>query len=619
MLKSIPRIKSKYGRRLNRFQAELNYARLYIAALIATVIGISTILFYVPSNRVMLVMYYILAIGSLTCLVLSLFFEYIFKSFLGGPRTVLFHLIVLFYVIWAGVQLHLSGGTTTGFSTYVGTLIAVSAVFSLKPLHALGLSIVSLLIVFSPFHIIQHPGIHFNSQLNILLINTIVFTWCIAFLHYTTTIEIFLMRDKLESKERKAELALEGGNLGYWNWDIENERIEVDERWYSMLGYSYQDKYLSFADFFALIHPSDRPQLAEDVQEYLKSGTDSYKQFFRMNTADGQWKWIYSEGQITARAADNRPLFMHGIHQDIQDSRTQQQKLIESEARFKAYTENSPVGIFIVNNFRYTYVNPGATRITGYSEEELLGMKMTKLVHPDEFKQVMHAIHDIIRKGEMEEEYVFRIVGKGGQAHWVEIRVSRLHIQDKSFLLSVVDITARKDAENRLKEYATYDELTGVYNRRVGLTMLEQEIHQSQREGKPLSICFVDINGLKKVNDTWGHDEGDFLIQSISGVMREELRKGDLLCRLGGDEFLMVYKNCNYANAVKIWERIDEELRELNSESLKEYEISVSRGILEYNQSLHADVHEFINQADKKMYVNKRLYRKRNSLKNNSE
>ena len=133
-------------------------------------------------------------------------------------------------MVWGGVPLHLCLCTISGFSTYVGAPLAVSAVFSLGPIHALVLSIVSILIIFSPFHVVQHPGIHFSSHINILLINTIVFAWGIAFLHYLTTIEIFLTRDKLETKERKAELALEGGNLGYWNWDIEHERIEVDER-----------------------------------------------------------------------------------------------------------------------------------------------------------------------------------------------------------------------------------------------------------------------------------------------------------------------------------------------------------------------------------------------------
>ncbi len=612
LLKSVPQIKRKYGNRVYLFQSQLNYSRLTIAAAIVVLLGILSLLFLRPQDAIIRAMYYVLSAGSLLLILLSLSLDRISsRKFFTRFKTVLFHGVVLFYIVWAGNFLHVAGSSIIGFTTYTAVIIAVPAVFSLGPLHALLLSLVSLVVVFSPFHIVQHAEAHFSVQLNLLLFILIILAWGIAFLHYLTTIEIFLMRDKLQQKEHKAELALAGGNLGYWNWDIKNERIEVDERWYSMLGYTQQKTSLSFADFFALIHPEDRTQLAENIQEYLAGDSDGYTQFFRMHTADGQWKWIYAEGQITTWTPDNRPLIMHGIHQDIQNNRNQHQKLIESESRFKAYTENSPVGIFIVQKYSFSYVNPGAVRITGYSEDELYTLKLTELVHPDEYKDIMHVIHNVVRKGKIEEEYVFRILGKAGQIRWVEIRISRLNAQDSTFLLSVVDITARKDAESRLKEYATYDELTGVYNRRVGLTMLQHELYQSKREAKPLSICFVDVNGLKKVNDTWGHDEGDQLIQSVAAMMREELRKGDLLCRLGGDEFFMMYRNCNYSNAVKIWERIEENFRELNSSSDKPYEVSVSRGILEYNSARHSDVHELLNQADKKMYVNKSRYHKR--------
>ncbi|MFW6361712.1 MAG: sensor domain-containing diguanylate cyclase, partial [Spirochaetota bacterium] len=363
--------------------------------------------------------------------------------------------------------------------------------------------------------------------------------------------------------------------------------------------------------FFAMVHPSDRKQLAEAIQSHVQGSSDKYKHYFRMLTAEGTWKWVYAEGQITFRSAEEAPLFMHGIHQDIQTSRTQEQRLRESEARFKAYTENAPVGIFIVKDYRFTYVNPGAVRITGYSEDELHDMRITDLIHPDEYRQVMHGVYNILRKGIIENEYVLRVVTKEKDIRWLEIRVSRLNLRDASYLLSVVDITARKNAEVRLKEYATFDELTGVYNRRVGLTMLQHELHTARREQQPLSVCFVDVNGLKKVNDTFGHDEGDQLIQKVAETMRQQLRRGDLLCRLGGDEFLMVYRNCSCENASKIWERIEAELRQTNHSSEKPYEISVSRGILEYDESVHSDVHELLNQADKIMYIHKDQYRAR--------
>ncbi len=611
LIRKLPHIHRRYKNRLGLFQANVNYSRLQIAGSVAALVGVITLLFLQPMVEILGNTYLVLTLGSLAMVLSGALSKLLLQSSHRLFDAILFHAATLFFVIWAGVHLHFSGGGVLGFATYSAIMIAVPAIFSLSPLYALFLCVLSLLIIYSPVHIVAHPPLDFTQQENILIINTVLFAWFVAFLHYLTTVEVFLLRDTLMQKERKAELALAGGNLGYWNWDIQNETIEVDERWFSMLGYSQQNHVLSFTDFFAMIHPSDRKKLAEEIQSYMQGSTGTYKHSFRMQTADNKWKWVYAEGQITLRSAENEPLFMHGIHQDIQASRTQEQRLRESEARFKAYTENSPVGIFIVKDYRFTYVNPGAVRITGYSEEELRNMRITDLVHIDDYKQVMHFVHNILRKGKIENEYVIKVLSKVQQIRWLEIRVSRLDLQDSSYLLTVVDISARKTAEMRLKEYATYDELTGVYNRRVGLTVLQHELHQAQREKQPLSVCFVDVNGLKKVNDTFGHDEGDYLIQQVAEIMREELRRGDLLCRLGGDEFLMVYRNCCFENALKIWERIEERFTQLNGVSEKPYEISVSRGILEYDEALHSDVHEFLNHADKTMYINKDQYRAR--------
>lgn len=611
LVRRLPQIHRHYKTRLSLFQSNVNYSRLQMAAVLAVVIGLITLVFLQPPELMLKYVYVVLTAGSMLWGLLSILCTRLPRENRRILEMLLFFAATVFYVVWAAIHLHFSGGGLLGFATYSAVMIAVPAIFSLSPFYALFLCVLSTLIVFSPVHVVSHPPLAFSHQEYVLLFNTLLFAWFVAFLHYLTTVEVFLLRDTLFEKERKAELALTGGNLGYWTWDIENQRIEVDERWYSMLGYSKQSPSFSFTEFFAMVHPSDRKQLAEAIQSHVQGSSDKYKHYFRMLTAEGTWKWVYAEGQITFRSAEEAPLFMHGIHQDIQTSRTQEQRLRESEARFKAYTENAPVGIFIVKDYRFTYVNPGAVRITGYSEDELHDMRITDLIHPDEYRQVMHGVYNILRKGIIENEYVLRVVTKEKDIRWLEIRVSRLNLRDASYLLSVVDITARKNAEVRLKEYATFDELTGVYNRRVGLTMLQHELHTARREQQPLSVCFVDVNGLKKVNDTFGHDEGDQLIQKVAETMRQQLRRGDLLCRLGGDEFLMVYRNCSCENASKIWERIEAELRQTNHSSEKPYEISVSRGILEYDESVHSDVHELLNQADKIMYIHKDQYRAR--------
>jgi diguanylate cyclase (GGDEF)-like protein/PAS domain S-box-containing protein len=358
-----------------------------------------------------------------------------------------------------------------------------------------------------------------------------------------------------------------------------------------------------------MVMPQDRKQLANRVQSYLEGREPAYTHHFRMQTSDGGWRWIYAQGQVTIRDAKGRPLGMHGIHQDIQEIQDRQKQLEESEERFKAYTENAPVGIFIVKDFHFIYANPEATRLTGYSQEELGKIKLLGIIHPEDRHELVREVRTIIKRQILNSQYTYRIVGKSGDIHWVEVRVSLLERADPTFLLSVIDVTARKDAEDRLKEYATFDELTGVYNRRVGITLLEQEIHHTKRERSAFTICFVDVNGLKTVNDTWGHDEGDALIKTVVDIIQSKLRRGDILCRLGGDEFLMMFKNCTLENAGRIWDRIEKKIDMVNKLTEKPYMISVSYGLLEHNHTMEKTVTELINMADQKMYDDKKAKR----------
>lgn len=127
-----------------------------------------------------------------------------------------------------------------------------------------------------------------------------------------------------------------------------------------------------------------------------------------------------------------------------------------------------------------------------------------------------------------------------------------------------------------------YDGLTKTYNRRTGLSRLTA-ILENPREGLHFSLVFVDLNGLKDVNDFLGHEVGDdFLILAVS-TMKEAIREEDFIIRLGGDEFLIALKDANEETAEAIWKRIQEQYDIINNTIKKDFCISVSHGIAEYN------------------------------------
>jgi len=161
-----------------------------------------------------------------------------------------------------------------------------------------------------------------------------------------------------------------------------------------------------------------------------------------------------------------------------------------------------------------------------------------------------------------------------------------------------------------MKIYAETDPLTGISNRQAGMQFLNDRMIESANNKTPLTICFIDVNNLKVVNDRWGHNEGDRLISTVSEIIRNNLRGNDSICRLGGDEFLVTFANCDMPRAEKIWDRISKSFVNFNYQSGLKYDITVSYGFAEYNGEQNVSVKELIEQADKEMYEYKTNFKK---------
>lgn len=176
-------------------------------------------------------------------------------------------------------------------------------------------------------------------------------------------------------------------------------------------------------------------------------------------------------------------------------------------------------------------------------------------------------------------------------------------------IIVIFYIKQRKKAQDQLKFFATTDALTGMLNRGTGLAILQQQLEYNHRYNSKLTIIFIDVNHLKAVNDTYGHHEGDILIQTIGRLLAKSLRKSDVVCRFGGDEFLIILPICNLGDAMIIWATIQECIEAYNAEQHHKYTLSVSRGFSEYDPANPVSINTLIKTADTEMYLNKRLYK----------
>lgn len=178
------------------------------------------------------------------------------------------------------------------------------------------------------------------------------------------------------------------------------------------------------------------------------------------------------------------------------------------------------------------------------------------------------------------------------------------------FISSVVIFVVTKyemDKKIRFWEYyATHDAMTGCLNKKAGLDKLNLIIPKFRLNKRPLTIVYADLNNLKVINDKFGHDAGDRAILKVTRIIKDCIRKNDFVIRLGGDEFLIVLLDCDENKAHGVINRINAFIDILNKET-QFLSISVSFGVAVYSE-IYKDVIEFIKDADRKMYENKRAF-----------
>lgn len=157
-----------------------------------------------------------------------------------------------------------------------------------------------------------------------------------------------------------------------------------------------------------------------------------------------------------------------------------------------------------------------------------------------------------------------------------------------------------------IKYFSEFDAVTKVYNRRAGLLKLNNLIPLDERREFLFSICYIDVNGLKLVNDNLGHNYGDELLVILIDIIKSIIRKEDFIIRLGGDEFLIVFVDIDLDTTEEVWSRIVSIYEEVNKNENRPYLISVSHGVVSANRDLIFHIDDLIKMADERMYEEKR-------------
>ena len=167
------------------------------------------------------------------------------------------------------------------------------------------------------------------------------------------------------------------------------------------------------------------------------------------------------------------------------------------------------------------------------------------------------------------------------------------------------EVADRRKLEDNLQNLVLIDDLTGVYNRRASFLFLERMHATADRRNESFTLCFLDVDNLKTVNDNLGHAEGDVVLKNIARALKEATRTSDEVFRIGGDEFVLVLPDCTHEGAEEILRRVRHRMLELNGDKQALYNTDISYGFAEHSPNNELDVDSLMKIADSNMYRHK--------------
>ncbi len=399
-----------------------------------------------------------------------------------------------------------------------------------------------------------------------------------------------VMIDSLNINLEQIKLLIDKFNLGFVILDEYHNIVEANNTFCHNLGYSQSEAIkLNAKDFIVDF------EKRHEIQNPLENQTFFFGDDNMHIKKNGKHIPIKGYGSLT-RINNQRVALC--FYENISEQVESYKRLETSEMMLKNFISNSTDVIMVVNkDLEISYLSPNTSKVFGYSDNIPRSEIQEKYlpIGNHDFKKFIKANLNT-RESSIEYEYTIR--SKSGKFKYFSIRTSTIKLNEKLVICYIRDVTKDKKYIEELKILSYTDQLTKLHNRQF---MEEQLIELRKIENYPISIISADLDGLKEVNDSLGHQAGDELLRRFANILIESHENYDEIFRIGGDEFLILATKTNEATAAKIIKKIDSKISKHNSLPSSLLKISASVGFSTSDKS-NTNLSTMLALADREMY-----------------
>lgn len=429
----------------------------------------------------------------------------------------------------------------------------------------------------------------------------------------------------LEDNTKRFVLAIEGTDDGLWDWDMEKNTVFLSKKFKEMLFLTDEQIKNSIEELFEYIHPVDRNFASKALRSHLARNT-LFDIEVKIKAKKDNYEWFRIKGK--ALWGSDKPIRMAGTLSNINDRKKAEENLLEVRNKLKLILDNASEGIFgIDEKSNITFVNESAVKILGFSEKEMIGKSFNDIFHhtkpdgshySDDENLILKSIKE--RKVYSSDKEIFW--NKDSTSFFVDYSSTPVIERGECTGAVVVfkDITERKILQRKLdralsdlqikneelKQIAYHDTLTGLNNRAVFFASIRHALSRAIRNNKVMVLFYIDLDGFKAINDTYGHDVGDEVLVIVSKRLKEIFRESDSIFRLGGDEFAVIMEGVSdIDDSSLLINKTIEKISEPFVLEGDEKKIGCSIGVC-YYPGCGETPEELVKNADSAMYIAKK-------------